>query len=74
MRVLLRATSLGIVASPLNQVIDDPAPRQMLRRDLGLVGRPQMVLRMGYGTATLTTGRRPVADILVSASSEGASR
>lgn len=63
-RLLLRATSLGIVASPLGQVIDDPRPRQQLRAALGLVGWPQMVLRMGYGRATPITGRRTVPDVL----------
>lgn len=63
-RLLLQAASLGIVASPLNQVIDDPAPRQQLRAYLGLVGWPQMVLRMGYGQAEPRTGRRPVDEIL----------
>jgi hypothetical protein len=64
-RLLLQATSMGIVASPLNQVVDDPAFRRLLRRDLSFVGLPQMVLRLGYGTAIQHTGRRPVEDILV---------
>jgi Nitroreductase family len=63
-RLLLQATSLGIVASPLNQVLDDAAPRQQLRAALGLVGWPQMVLRMGYGHAEPLTGRRSVDEIL----------
>ncbi len=63
-RLLLRAASLGIVSSPLNQVIDDPTPRQQLRAQLGLLGWPQMVLRMGYGTASPATGRRPTDEVL----------
>ena len=63
-RLLLRAAGLGIVASPLNQVIDDPGPRQQLRSQLGMIGWPQMVLRMGYGQATPSTGRRSTEEIL----------
>ena len=63
-RLLLRATADGVVASPLNQVIDDPTPRQQLRAQLGLLGQPQMVLRMGYGSAVPRTRRRPVSEYL----------
>ena len=63
-RLQLRAASLGIVSSPLNQVIDDPTPRQQLRAQLGMLGWPQMVLRMGYGTAAPATGRRPAEEVL----------
>ncbi|MEP6463298.1 MAG: nitroreductase [Frankiaceae bacterium] len=46
--VLLRAAAEGVQASPLGQVIDVPATRAMLGRELRLLGHPQMVLRMGY--------------------------
>lgn len=46
--VLLRAAAEGVQASPLGQVLDVPATRAMLGRELRLLGHPQMVLRMGY--------------------------
>jgi nitroreductase len=70
-RLLLRAASFGIVASPLGQVIDDDAPRQQVRHQLGLLGWPQMLLRMGYGHAEPVTGRRAV-DEVVHVSNQGA--
>lgn len=63
-RLLLAAAGYGVAASPLNQVIDDPGPRRQLQSHLGLVGYPQMVLRMGYAAMTPTTGRRPVDEYL----------
>ena len=62
--LLLRATASGVSASPLNQVVDLPAHRAMLRSELRLMGAPQMVLRMGYGAAAAGAGRRPVTDVL----------
>ena len=62
--VLLRATASGVSASPLNQVVDVPAHRAMLRQELRLLGAPQMVLRMGYGAAAAGASRRPVTDVL----------
>jgi hypothetical protein len=61
--VLLRATSDGVSASPLNQVIDIPALRAQLRAQLHLMGFPQMLLRMGYGPEAEVTPRRPVEDV-----------
>lgn len=62
--LLLTLTAEGLVAQPLGPVTDLPGTRQSLRRDLGLLGHPQMVLRIGYGTTARPTGRRDVADIL----------
>jgi hypothetical protein len=67
-RVLLRAAVDGVSASPLGQVLDWPGPRAMLRQRLNLIGEPQLVLRMGYGTAkdpSRTSGRRPLDEILL---------
>lgn len=63
-RVLLRATVEGLAASPLNQVLDVPALREVFRRDLRLVGFPQMLLRMGYGGDAPASPRRPVQEVL----------
>ena len=62
--LLLRATTHAVVASPLTQVLDLPASRVLLARELGLVGHPQLVLRLGFGHARPTTGRRPVDEVL----------
>jgi len=56
--MLLRAASDGLSAQPLGQAIDLPAGRERLRRELGLVGHPQFVLRLGYGQGQPWTGRR----------------
>jgi nitroreductase len=62
--VLLRATADGLVASPMTQVVEVERFRQRLRRELGLVGEPQVVLRLGYGQGSATTRRRPVDQVL----------
>ncbi|MCU1587635.1 MAG: hypothetical protein JWN31_1128 [Frankiales bacterium] len=65
--VLLQATVEGLSVSPMTQVVEMPALRERLRLDLGLVGEPQVVLRIGRpGTAATgpVTGRRQVADVL----------
>jgi hypothetical protein len=62
--VLLQATTQGLRASMLGQVIDLPATRAQLRTELRLIGEPQMVLRIGYGPAAPATPRRPLTEIL----------
>ena len=62
--LLLRATELGVVAQPMGQVMDIPASRQALAELLGIVGAPQMVLRLGRGTSTPASPRRPLEDFL----------
>jgi hypothetical protein len=63
-RVLLEGTRAGVVASPLGQVVDLPGTRAQLRRDLNLLGEPQMLLRIGYGANAAATPRRPVSEVL----------
>lgn len=63
--VLLNATAAGLVSQPLGPVTDVTATRTQLQRGLGLLGHPQLLLRMGYGHGRPSTGRRPVEDILV---------
>jgi len=63
-QLLLACTVEQVSASPLTQVLDVPSTREALRAELGLVGRPQMLLRLGYGRGGTATPRRPVADVL----------
>ncbi len=65
-RVLLTATAAGLVVNPQTQVLELPGTRWQLVEELGLVGRPQMLLRAGYptGPGSPGTGRRPVSSVL----------
>ncbi len=68
-RLLLTATVHGLVASPMTQALEVPDTRSRLAAELGLVGHPQMVLRVGLAAqASPTTGgrarRRPVDDVV----------
>jgi hypothetical protein len=62
--VLLLLTDAGVTSQPLGPVIDIPATRMRLQRGLGLLGHPQMLLRVGYGQGAPSTGRRAVNDLL----------
>ncbi len=62
--VLLRAAQDGVMGQPLAQATDFPAARVRLRKALGLVGVPQMALRLGYAPAVAPTPRRHVDDVL----------
>ena len=62
--LLLAATELGLVGQPLGQVIEVPALRRALADLLGIVGIPQMLLRIGHGTSHGSTPRRPAAELL----------
>ena len=63
-RLLLEAAAAGVQASPLTQVTEVASARAMLAGGLGLVGHPQIVLRMGYAHGRPTTPRRPVESVL----------
>jgi len=63
--VLLTATDAGIVSQPLGPVTDVATTRHQLQRGLGLLGYPQLMLRMGYGHGQPATARRPVEATLV---------
>ncbi|HVA59123.1 MAG TPA: hypothetical protein VNG13_01125 [Mycobacteriales bacterium] len=63
-RLLLRAAADGVTASPMTQVVEVPATRTLLARSLGLLGHPQIVLRLGYGHGRPRTHRRPLADVI----------
>lgn len=60
---LLTLTDAGLVSQPLGPVLDLPSTRCQLRRELGLVGYPQLLLRVGRGSRTPSTGRRPINDM-----------
>ncbi|MCP2261232.1 Nitroreductase family protein [Streptoalloteichus tenebrarius] len=70
-RVLLTATSLGLSASFLSQVVEVRPVREELRRLLGGGLEPQMLLRIGFGSPVPAVPRRPVADLLVQDSKVG---
>ncbi|HEY3560600.1 MAG TPA: nitroreductase family protein [Kribbella sp.] len=57
--VLLTATSYGLAASFLDQLLERPAPRARVRDLIGGHAWPQMVIRIGYpAQSTGHTGRR----------------
>jgi len=67
LRMLLAATAQGLVCSQLNQPIEFPALRQLLRDELRLPGWPQVILRLGYPAGPLPPAppRRPTHDVLL---------
>jgi nitroreductase len=64
MALWLRATVDGVQASLLGQVVDLDWSRARLGAALGVLGHPQLVLRLGYGHAGPDTPRRPVSEVL----------
>ncbi len=69
--VLLQAAQEGVLAQPLGQATDLSGSRQRLGAALGLVGIPQLALRLGYATGTAATPRRDVADVLTGQDLDG---
>jgi hypothetical protein len=65
-RLLLTATAHGVTASPLTQALEIPATRAGLASELGVIGHPQMLLRLGYGESGAPTPRRPIDDVMSS--------
>lgn len=64
-RVWLELTELGLWASPIGQLVEVRGTHDRLREGLGLVGHPQLLLRVGRGPETPATGRRPASDVIV---------
>lgn len=65
MRLLLKAESLGIGVSTLNQPCQLPETRLRLYDELGLQGRAQVVLRMGYPKRKPDVApRRPYSQVI----------
>jgi hypothetical protein len=54
----LRAALDYVVTQPLGPATDFPSARARLRRELPLVGHPQFILRLGYGSGRPRAGRR----------------
>ncbi len=63
-RLLVRAAEDGIAASPMTQVLEIPATREMLAHQLGFVGHPQILLRLGYGHGHPSSPRRSLDEVL----------
>ncbi len=61
--LLLVLTDAELVSQPLGPALDLPFTRMQLRRELGLVGYPQMMLRVGHGLRVPVTGRRPIDEM-----------
>lgn len=57
-RMLLEATTLGLAASFLNQVVEEPELRERVRDLLGGGVYPQLVVRVGYGVKTVRSPRQ----------------
>lgn len=64
-RVLLTATSSGLVSSLVSQPVDVAQVREQLRLGLRRHGSPQILLRTGYGVPGAPTRRRPLGDVLI---------
>jgi len=63
--LLLHATVKGLVASFLNQAVQQADFRPLLVRLLGEVGHPQLVLRIGESLVSVPpTPRRPLGEVL----------
>jgi len=63
-RALLVATGAGLSASFMNQPIEHPDLRWLVRSPTTGHGYPQMLMRLGYGGPVPATPRRPLADTL----------
>ncbi|MFB7576165.1 Acg family FMN-binding oxidoreductase [Streptomyces sp. NPDC056165] len=63
-RVLLRATTDGLVASVTSQPLEWPEIRWAVRDPVTAMAHVQMVIRLGYGPEGHASPRRPVADLL----------
>jgi hypothetical protein len=64
-RALLVLTRAGVSASFMNQPVELPDVRWLLRSPLTGLGQAQMVLRIGYGQPVPLTPRRPMTDVVV---------
>ena len=62
-RLLLVATQNGYSASYLNQAIEVSELRGRLASELQMAGYPQLLLRIGRGSAAPHSPRRPIADV-----------
>jgi hypothetical protein len=63
--VALRASLEGIWLAFLNQPIEVTLLRSYLRKEFGMEGYPQLLIRMGYGPASAHTPRRTLDEVLI---------
>jgi nitroreductase len=63
-RFLLVATNQGLAASFMNQPLDQPDLRWLVRSPTTGLGHTQMLMRIGYGIPVPATPRRPIADVM----------
>lgn len=63
-RALLVATTEGLVASFMNQPLEQEDLRWQVRSPLTGVGTTQMIMRLGYGVPVPATPRRPVSEVM----------
>lgn len=63
--VLLAATSLGLSASSLPELIEVPLARSAVHALLSGAGYAQAVLRLGFAGPALPTPRRPIGDTVM---------
>lgn len=64
-RMLLEITRHGYTASPLTQVTEVPSARAQLRGELGLLGYPHVLIRIGRAPMTPASRRRRLVEVLV---------
>jgi nitroreductase len=64
-RALLVLTRAGVSASFMNQPVELPDVRWLLRSPLTGLGQAQMVLRIGYGPPVPPAPRRPLTEVVV---------
>lgn len=63
-RVLLTATAAGLGASFMTQALEVAPIRTQLARYLGVVGAPQVIIRVGRATPTRAAARRPLDQVV----------
>jgi Putative TM nitroreductase len=63
-RILLRAETVGLSASFLNQAIQVPSVRNQISKMTEISGFPQIILRMGFGSQVKPTPRRAVDEVV----------
>jgi len=64
-RMLLVATNAGYSSSYFNQPIEVSDLRTRLTAEFGIVGYPQLLLRLGRGSAVPHSPRRPISAVLL---------